>query len=552
MSINEAGKGSKDKSIQNEHEATSQPTLSQWLGCWKAGTSYHLLTRSCVVHGGSRRGNCSDCSAREYPVSFLRSYSWLQFITHNLSATATQAFWIGTSYILANAVCQPFIASLSGVFGRREVYVPSVALFAVGSIVAATSTTIEVLLLARTMQGVGGSGIIALTIVIITDIVPLRFRPKYIAINSAAWAIGTITGPVLGGLFSQHSTWRWIFWIMLPFCGFGLATIPLVVRLKSRNSGRRVDWIGGLIFIPSLTAFLVAISWGGSQFPWSSWQTLLPLVLGVSGVGASLVWEKYARDPFLRPTLFQNCSAIASYGATICQGGLLYGALYSIPIYFGAIKDRNATMTGVGLLPILVSFVPASIVAAIIITRIGHFRWANWLGWVLVITGTGLFILWREDTPTVVWAVTMVVDGIGHGLVLTAVTTATQASARAEDAAFAASTFTFSRQLGAALAIPIVTSTLQNFMRLELLAEGLDGEIANDAVGYIRKIGGNAGIIKAYVAGLHGTFEVMTGIAGLGLLLSLVIKHMSMDQQLESEHVLSRSDEKATPAETPV
>lgn len=161
-----------------------------------------------------------------------------------------------------------------------------------------------------------------------TDIVPLRQRPKFYGIIQAAWALGTVIGPLIGGLFAQHTTWRWVFYINFPFCGFGLVIVPLVVRLRIKKSSfaskvARVDWIGGFLFIASITSFLIAISWGGSQYAWGSFRTLVPLILGAIGTLASLVWERFAKEPFLRKSLFNSWSAIIAYTSAAFQGLLV-------------------------------------------------------------------------------------------------------------------------------------------------------------------------------------------------------------------------------------
>lgn len=192
----------------------------------------------------------------------------------------------------------------------------------------------------RCIQGVGGGGIIALSLVIMTDIVPLRQRPKFYGIIQAAWALGTVIGPLIGGLFAQHSTWRWVFYINFPFCGFGLVVVPLVVRLRIKKSSfaskiARVDWIGGFLFIGSLTSFLIAISWGGAQYTWSSFRTLVPLIIGAIGIIASLVYERFAKEPFLRHTLFRSPSAIIAYVSAAFQGLLVCEILSNIVKHAG-------------------------------------------------------------------------------------------------------------------------------------------------------------------------------------------------------------------------
>jgi MFS family permease len=230
---------------------------------------------------------------------------------------------------LSCAVFQPFIGSLSEIFGRQQLLIPSLTLFTVGCIIAGVAHNFTTLLVGRVIQGVGGGGIITLAQVIFTDIVPLRHRPKWWTIIQASWALGTVIGPLIGGLFVQHSTWRWIFWINFPFCGIGFVMVPLVIRLKTKKTSFkeklfRVDWIGGIIFIASLTSFLIAISWGGIQYSWSSWRTLVPMLFGGVGLIGALEWEWYAAtEPVLRRSLFYNWSAKASYICAVVQGLLV-------------------------------------------------------------------------------------------------------------------------------------------------------------------------------------------------------------------------------------
>ena len=226
-------------------------------------------------------------------------------------------------------VFQPFIAALSDIFGRRELLTLSTLLFTIGSLVCCLSQDFTELLAGRTVQGVGSGGIIALTMVVFSDIIPLRQRPKYWTFIQLTWAFGTIAGPLVGGLFAQHTTWRWVFYINFPFCGLGLAIVPSVVRLKTRRSSikeklLRVDWFGGFIFVGSLTSFLMGLTWGGVNFPWGSFQTLVPLLVGFLGLGVTFAWELWgAKQPFMRLLVFDSLSTVAIYVCAAMQGLLV-------------------------------------------------------------------------------------------------------------------------------------------------------------------------------------------------------------------------------------
>lgn len=211
----------------------------------------------------------------------------------------------------------------------------SLLLFTIGTIICCVAQNFVTLVAGRSVQGIGGGGVIVMQFVIFTDIIPLRQRPKFTAINQSAWAIGTIIGPLVGGLFVQHATWRWIFYLNFPFCAISLLMTPLVVTIqRPRRSWAdmfsRVDWTGALLFIGSITSFLIAITWGGIQFAWGGYQTLVPMLLGIVGCIATVFWERYgARVPFVRLALFKSGSAYGAYLCAIVQGILVSQLSYS-------------------------------------------------------------------------------------------------------------------------------------------------------------------------------------------------------------------------------
>lgn len=220
----------------------------------------------------------------------------------------------------------PFTASISDIVGRPQVLFTVVVSFTIGTILCAVSHSIGLMLVGRCLQGIGGGGVISISLIIFSDIVPLRFRPQYVGVLQGAWALGSVFGPLIGGALAHPDTWRWVFYLMLPFCGIGLVFIPLFVRIQRpeatwRQMINRVDWIGGFFFISSATSLLIAISWGGTTYDWDSWRTLVPLILGALGLIATLIYERYgAIEPFLRHSLFHVWSAHGIYFGAFAQG----------------------------------------------------------------------------------------------------------------------------------------------------------------------------------------------------------------------------------------
>lgn len=226
---------------------------------------------------------------------------------------------------MTSTVFQPPIGAFSHIFGRKPLIYVSLALFLAGSIVCALADNFTVLLAGRCIQGVGGGGIISLTEIVVTDLVPLRERGKWFSFISAMWSLGTVAGPILGGGFAQNVTWRWIFWINLPFIGVGSVMIALFFSVNFPVDSflhklSRVDWVGTVVFVAATTGFLIPITWGGVMYSWDSWRTLVPLIVCLVALVGFLVYEEYVpAEPLIRSSVFKNRTAAVTYFQTFIR-----------------------------------------------------------------------------------------------------------------------------------------------------------------------------------------------------------------------------------------
>ncbi|OAL00503.1 putative efflux pump antibiotic resistance protein [Phaeosphaeriaceae sp. SRC1lsM3a] len=478
----------------------------------------------------------------------------LPAISLSLNGTANETFWAGTSYLVTCAIFQPFIVSLSDAFGRRQLLFLSLSLFTLGTILCCVAQNFPTLLAGRSIQGVGGGGALALVLVIMTDIVPLRQRPKYYALIQLAWAVGLITGPMAGGGFAEHSTWRWIFYINFPFCAIGLAMVPFVVRLKAKRAAfkerlLKTDWVGAFLFISSTCSFLIGVTWGGTQYAWDSWRTIVPIVLGVVGIIATLCWERYgAPQPFIRLWLFKDYAAVTAYMCAVFQGLIMFAHLYYLPMYLQSVQGYGPTLSGVGLVPIIGGLIPTSIIVGSRMTKLGSYRWAIWSGWASIVASTALLIILSDTTPTYGWILLFLTIGPSHGLVLTSLNFALQALAKERDGAYAAAMYTFMRTFGMCLGVAIGGVVVQNRLLVHLGARGLDEGVAKEAEAFIlvmneRLEGPVLNLYReAYAEAFRNLFEVLLGIAVLAGGTSAFIKHASMDRELDSEHVFAEQE----------
>ena len=476
----------------------------------------------------------------------------IQTIAGALQGTASETFWASTSYLLTSATFQPILGALSDVFGRREMLLLSVVLFTAGNLINCLANSFPVLLAGRALQGIGGGGIVTLNLVILTDIIPLRQRPKYTGISQMAWAIGSIIGPLVGGAIVQYTTWRWIFYINFPFCFVGLLMIPWVVRLNKSKSVLkeafiRIDWIGSVLFVASTTSFLIGITWAGHTYPWKSYQTLVPMCLGIAGISITGLWEiRFAASPFIRKSMLQSRALMTAYLCTVLQGLTLYAAMFYLAFYLLIVKARSPVDTGVLLLPISCSVTPASALVGVAVSRLGTWRWAIYSGWIINTLGFGLLIILDESTSTISLVFTFLVLGLGQGLLLSSHNFAVQAIASVQDVAYATALFAFMRGLGVCLGVAIGGTVFQNQLKFYLKDAGLPVGIADNAEAYVSALLSMSAdsvlrltVVHEYSRAFRSLYQVLTGISGAALLLSFTITGTySLDKELETDHTL--------------
>ncbi|KAG4025220.1 hypothetical protein MFRU_063g00100 [Monilinia fructicola] len=488
----------------------------------------------------------------------------LPIIAQDLHGTAIEAFWTGTSFLLTSTVIQPTFASISHILGRKPSILVSVSCFAIGSLICALAHSFTVLLVGRTIQGIGGGGIVALTEVVITDIVPLRERGTWFGFQTLIWAVGSVTGPLIGGSLAQYASWRWIFWINLPICGVGIVMTVLFLKLNKRSGNllshlRRFDFVGCVLLTGSVTSFLIPVSWGGVMFAWSSWHTLVPLVLGVLGIVGFLFYENWVKEPLVPLGIFKRRTAMVNYIGTFTQGIIIWSIVYYIPLYYEGVKGYSPTIVGVAVFPETFTIAPAAIAIGVAISKTGRFRWAIWAGWSITVLGMGVLYNLDQDTSIPAWIFMNIVAGIGLGMLYNSLAYATQSSVSQDDVAFAAAMYTFMRSFGQAVGVAIGGVIFQSQFRNKLssyssLASNYT-ELANDASGLVQVIRGlpdddpeKLMIIHAYADALKVLWAVMAGLAGVAGLLSLGTEELSLEVKLGGEQGLREDNRERTVA----
>ncbi|RPA99576.1 MFS general substrate transporter [Choiromyces venosus 120613-1] len=433
----------------------------------------------------------------------------LPIMSKKLNGTAAEAFWTGTSFLLTSTVFQPIFSALSDIFGRKPLILTALTFFTTGAVVCGLADNFTVILAGRSIQGMGGGGMLVLNQIV---------RGKYLGFLAMMWALGSVSVPVVGSALAQEVSWRWVFYLNLPFCGAGFV-----------GDMSRVDWIGSVVFVGSVTAILIPVTWGGIM-------TLMPLIVGVFGVFGFVLYERMVPgNPMIRLEIFGNRTT-------------LWGVLYYIPLYFQNVKGVSPIMTGVSIFPQSFTVAPTSVITAIIISKTGHFRWAIWAGWVLTTLGVGILALLDVYTLTVAWVFILIVPGIGTGLLFPSGAFALQAAASNENRAYTVSMFAFFWSFGQAFGIAIEGVTFQNSLKKQLdrvpeFAELAD-KYARDAVGLVKVPNEmQDGILKeklreCYAEAFKVVWLGLIRFTAVGLLTSLGTKSLNLDRKLQSNHGL--------------
>lgn len=319
---------------------------------------------------------------------------------------------------------------------------------------------------------------------------------------------------------------------------------------------KRVDWLGNIIFIAATTSFLIPITWGGVQYPWTSWHTLVPLFVGVAGLVGFAVYEKYvAAEPTIRLDVLGNYNMAYSLFAGFINNLIVYGVLYFLPLYFEAVRGYNPILSGVALFPATFTVAPISAVSGIIITKTGDFRGVTWLGWIATTLGCGVMILLDVETTTVQWIFLCLCTGIGLGFLYTSLALVNQAASDDSNMAFAISLFIFFRILGQCIGVAICGVIFQNQMETRLLAipslANQASEYSKDASSTVLTIqslpNGDSKrlLVQAYADSLKIVWAVMCALSGVAMLGSIFLRNGNLDRALNTEQALKEGSSRS-------
>ncbi len=333
--------------------------------------------------------------------------------------------WVFSAYLLTSTTTVPIYGKLADLYGRKPLFLFGTAVFLLGSIFSGAAQSLEQLILFRAIQGLGAGAVLPIVITIIGDIFALRERARVQGLFSGVWGLSSIVGPALGGLIVDHFSWRWVFYINIPF-GL-LSGLLLAIYLKENIERKKhtLDYLGTLTLTGGIVALLFALLEGGALWAWDSVQSIVLFTVALVLIILFFLQERRAPEPILPLSLFNNrIIAISSIGGVIL-GILMFGITSYVPLFVQGVKGGTATSAGVTLGPLLFAWPIASTLSGRIIIRYGY-RFTACLGMVLSTIGAGMVTLFTIETGWPFIIISMVFIGTGLGFSSTAFTLAVQ------------------------------------------------------------------------------------------------------------------------------
>jgi EmrB/QacA subfamily drug resistance transporter len=388
--------------------------------------------------------------------------------------------WVVTAYVLGTTVSTPIWGKLGDLHGRKRVFLTSIVLFIIGSMLSGAAGEFAVineqvgpmtqLIVFRAFQGLGAGGLMVGAFALIGDLVPPRERGRYQGMMAGIMALSMIAGPLVGGLITDNASWRWIFYMNIPIAGAALFILITFLHLPRKRTEHKIDWLGAATLAIGITAVVLITTWGGNDYAWTSSTIIGLAIVAAIAIAVFIYLQQRVAEPILPLNLFKdrNFSIVSLIGFLVGFG--LFGAVSFLPLYQQTVQGASATNSGLLLLPMMGGVMVTSVVIGRLITKTGKYRIYPIIGGVIMVLAMLLLTRLDVDTSKGESTIYMVVLGLGMGFLMQTTLLISQNSVEMKDLGVASSTATFARSIGGSFGVALFGAVFTDRMKDDITA----------------------------------------------------------------------------------
>jgi len=453
----------------------------------------------------------------------------LPTIIADLGAGQSTYTWVVTATLLTMTISTPVWGKMADLFNRKQLIQLGIVIYLVGSILAGFATSSAWLLACRALQGVGVGALTALVQVILSDLVSPRERGRYMGYLGAVFGVGTVAGPVIGGILTDSLSWRWCFFVGVPFALIALVLLQRTLHLPTKKRDDvHIDVLGGTLIAAGVSSILIWVSLAGKNFDWLGWQTAAMVLGGIAFIFAAVVVERRAKEPLIPMDLFQNRTVVMAVIASVAVGIAMFGTTVFLTQYMQLARGYSPTESGLLTIPMVIGLFGSSTLSGRYISATGHYKRIMLTGAAALTVGLGLMGLIDDTTSLVEVAVFMLIVGSGIGMLMQNLILAVQNVIPTSEIGAGSALIAFFRSLGGAIGVSvmgaILSSKVTDSIATGLAEQRVDGSALGGG-GQIPELSTLPGPVRTIVEHAYGTgvAEIFLIAAPMGIVAFIAV-----------------------------